>query len=190
MQGAAWQARYREGSDRHEPAPAHTHAAWVFSQKGIYQLTAHAVATNPSTGRSLTTAPHTYVFQVGDVPLGNVFCEVRVNPDAAAAGAAVGAAVRAAGASAIAASQTESASGPKRTKRAGTGTRDALARDGVGAAAERDAGLDALLATEMHPAAIAGIVGGGALLLSGIIGGAIWGVRRIGDIGASGGTRS
>jgi hypothetical protein len=32
----------------------------------------------------------------------------------------------------------------------------------------------------MHPAAIAGIVGGGALALSGIIGGTIWFVRRIG----------
>ncbi|WP_449280665.1 choice-of-anchor M domain-containing protein [Leucobacter sp.] len=174
----------------HEPSPAHTHAAWVFSQKGVYTLTAHAVATNPGDGRSLTTAPHTYVFQVGDVALGDVFCDVRVNPDAAAAGAAVGAAVRAAGAHAVAASQAESASRSKSGKRAGGGARAALAGDERRAAREGGAGLDALLATEMHPAAIAGIVGGGALMLGGIIGGAIWGVRRIGDIGAPGGTRA
>ena len=180
---------YRLPGTLHEPAPAHTHAAWVFSQKGVYKLTAHAVATN-STGRSLTTAPHTYVFQVGDVPLGNVFCEVRVNPDAAAAGAAVGAAVRAAGVSAVAASQTDSAPQKKSGRRAGSSARADLAQNGRGAVSERGSGLDSLLASEMHPAAIAGIVGGGALLLSGIIGGAIWGVRRIGDIGAPGGTRT
>ena len=59
-----------------QASPAHTHAQWVFSEKGIYTLTAHAVLTNPSTGASISTSSHTYVFQVGDVPLGNVFCSV------------------------------------------------------------------------------------------------------------------
>jgi surface-anchored protein len=163
------------------PEPAHTHAAWVFSQKGVYKLTVGAVATNPGSGRSLSTATHTYVFQVGDVPLGNVFCEVRVNPDAAAAGAAVGAAVRAAGAQAVAASQTKTATQSKHAKTTARGANGADAK-GIRDSASREAEdpLDALLRADMHPAAIAGIVGGGALALSGIIGGTIWFVRRIG----------
>jgi surface-anchored protein len=57
-----------------QAVPAHTHAQWVFSKKGVYELTAHAVLTNPDTGANVRTASHTYVFQVGDVPLGDVFC--------------------------------------------------------------------------------------------------------------------
>lgn len=59
-----------------EATPAHTHAQWTFSEKGIYTLTAYAEATNPQTGTSVRTATLPYVFQVGDVPLGDAFCGI------------------------------------------------------------------------------------------------------------------
>jgi flagellar biogenesis protein FliO len=37
----------------------------------------------------------------------------------------------------------------------------------------------------MHPAAVAGVVGGGLLMLSGIIGGTVWYVRRLGSASAA-----
>jgi surface-anchored protein len=52
-----------------EAAPAHTHAQWTFTKKGVYELTANAVATNPATGQTITSATHTYTFQVGDAPI-------------------------------------------------------------------------------------------------------------------------
>lgn len=70
----------------HEPRPAHTHAQWVFTNPGVYRISAYATATNPATGRTLTTALRQYVFQVGNAPLGNVFCGA--NPGAGAAQAA------------------------------------------------------------------------------------------------------
>ena len=76
-----------------QASPAHTHAQWVFSEKGIYKLTAYAVLTNPSTGASISTSSHTYVFQVGDVPLGNVFCSVAPTEADRAAAQQVNAAV-------------------------------------------------------------------------------------------------
>lgn len=70
---------YRLPGTIREKRPVHTHAQWVFSKKGIYQLTVHAVATDPDTGKSIRTASHTYVFQVGDVPLGDVFCGLKAH---------------------------------------------------------------------------------------------------------------
>ena len=69
--------RYKLPGTIREKRPVHTHAQWVFSKKGIYRLTVHAVATNPDTGKSIKTAAHTYVFQVGDVPLGDTFCGLK-----------------------------------------------------------------------------------------------------------------
>lgn len=166
----------------HEATPAHTHAAWVFSQKGVYKLTAHAVATNPGTGRSLTTAAHTYVFQVGDAPLGDAFCGVSVDPDAAAAGLAVGSAVRSAGAQAVADAKSKSARNAANAGKEKTAPSGQRAADAAGAGSGGSDGdlLEGLLGGELHPAAVAGVVGGGLLLLGGIIGGMIWYLRRLG----------
>ncbi|RKN08327.1 choice-of-anchor M domain-containing protein [Streptomyces radicis] len=49
-----------------EETPAHTHAQWTFSEPGQYTLTARATATDPDTGRSLTSDVATYAFSVGD----------------------------------------------------------------------------------------------------------------------------
>lgn len=67
----------------HVPKPAHVHAQWVFTQKGIYKLTVSARAENAD-GNALTTATHTYVFQVGDIDLGDTFCHVAVSAQARA----------------------------------------------------------------------------------------------------------
>lgn len=75
---------YRLPGTIREKRPVHTHAQWVFSKKGIYKLTAHAVATNPDTRKSIKTASHTYVFQVGDVPLDDTFCGLKSSGAAAA----------------------------------------------------------------------------------------------------------
>ena len=62
-----------------ERTPAHTHAEWVFTEPGIYILTAHAALTNPGNGDTIQTGEHRYVFQVGDVDLGDTFCTVQPN---------------------------------------------------------------------------------------------------------------
>ncbi|QIM17053.1 hypothetical protein G7067_12590 [Leucobacter insecticola] len=153
-----------------EAVPAHTHAQWVFSEKGIYKLTVHAVATNPSTGRSLTTVPHTYVFQVGDVPLGDAFCGLQ---SAGVADAAeVNAAVNKAAAAAVAADQeaaaadatAEATANARRTSGAGSNAEELL-RQAIGAGAD--------------PAVVAGLIAGGALVLLGIAGGTVWYLRRL-----------
>lgn len=156
------------------PEPAHTHAAWVFSEKGNYRLTVNATATKGATGETLTTATHTYMFQVGDVPLGDAFCGVGVDPAAAEAGRAVGTAVRQAGGKAAAAGQTKHADGAAAT---GAGARRSGGQ-ARGAGDGLDGALDELLGGGAHPAQIAGVVGGGLLLLSGIVGGTVWFVRR------------
>ncbi|EYT56812.1 membrane protein [Leucobacter sp. UCD-THU] len=161
------------------PHPAHTHAAWVFSAKGNYKLTVNATATSPATGRTLTTETHTYMFQVGDVELGDAFCGVAVDPNAAAAGLAVGSAVKQAGSKAVAASKAKNADAA--AKKSGK-SRSAAA---AGADGSGSGGPGALLGAGMHPAAVAGVVGGGLLMLSGIIGGTVWYVRRLGSASAA-----
>lgn len=154
----------------HEPQPAHTHAQWVFTRPGVYVLTAHAVATNPSTGESLGTASHSYVFQVGDVPLGDVFCGLTAH--GAGAAAMVGAAVQQAGLDAVAAEQAEAAEqdrGPHAHRDTGNAR-----------ASEDDTLLESLFGSGLHPAAVAGIVGGGLLAIAGIAGGTVWFLRRTG----------
>ncbi|MDR5700865.1 choice-of-anchor M domain-containing protein [Agromyces aerolatus] len=149
-----------------EPAPAHTHAQWVFSEPGIYQLTAHATATHPQTGATLTTAAHTYVFQVGDVPLGDVFC--RMTTRGVADAAAVNAAVDRAAAEAIAADQAANPElGAEPSRKARTRVTVDAADDG-----ERRAG------TTGQPV-LAAIVGGGVLVILGLAGGTWWTLRRL-----------
>lgn len=149
----------------HEPGPAHTHAQWVFSQKGVYVLTAHAVATNPNTGASLTTASHSYVFQVGDAPLGDVFCGLSAH--GADDAAFVHEAVLQAAEQAVAAEQATAEKAEKKVKRS-VGRR--------AASAEAESGL---LASELPIGVLVGVVSGGALLLGGIAGGTAVLLRRM-----------
>lgn len=150
-----------------EPAPAHTHAQWVFTQPGIYVLTVHAVATNPATGASLTTAEHSYVFQVGDVPLGDVFCGMSAH--GAGASALVDAAVAQANLDAMATEQAAAADQERRPESSRSGTRSS--------ADVRDpSAVTGIAAT--HPAVVAAIVGGGLLAIAGIAGGTVWVLRR------------
>ncbi|MGD9607685.1 MAG: choice-of-anchor M domain-containing protein, partial [Leucobacter sp.] len=154
-----------------ERDPAHTHAQWVFSEKGVYVFTVHAVASDPDTGASLRTLDHTYVFQVGDVPLGDVFCGLTAH--GAGLSALVNAAVNQAGLDAVAASQAEAEGASKSGERAKKTSRGS--GGGAGTA------LEALLSGDLPAAAIAGIVGGGVLVLAGIAGGTVWMIRRMGE---------
>ena len=165
----------------HEPSPAHTHAQWVFSEKGIYVFTAHAVARHPGTGASLTTASHTYVFQVGDVPLGDTFCGLTAH--GAADAALVNASVRQAEADAIAAAQAENAKSAEEEVEAAT--RKAASTRGRGGGGAEGV-LDARLSGDPHPGVVAGIVGGGVLVLAGIAGGTFWMIRRMGESAVAG----
>lgn len=149
------------------PEPAHTHAQWVFSQKGIYKLTVHAVATNPATGASLRTAAHTYVFQVGDVPVGDAFCGLR-SADADAA-KEVNAAVNAAAVDAVAAAQAAAVT--ETAAELGEGReREFVAADELAAGA---------VITQQALPVIVGIVGGGVLIIVGIVGAVVWYLRRL-----------
>ncbi|MGA7149494.1 MAG: choice-of-anchor M domain-containing protein [Microbacterium sp.] len=150
-----------------EAAPAHTHAQWVFSDKGIYKLSVHAVAVNPTTGAALRTSSHTYVFQVGDVPLGDAFCGLR-SADADAA-KAVNAAVNAAAADAVAAAQaaaaiTADSEAPERRERRVIGS---------------DEAVDALPVADSDLPFVMGIVAGGVLIVGGIVGLTVWYLRRL-----------
>jgi surface-anchored protein len=153
----------------HESTPAHTHAQWVFTQPGVYVLTAHAVATNPSTGAGLATASHDYVFQVGDVPLGDVFCGLSAH--GAGASAMVDAAVTQAGLEAVAAEQAAAAERDRRSSRE---------RDRAdGRAAQGEAAALASLGAGASPAVVWSIVGGGVLAIGGIAGATVWLLRRV-----------
>ncbi|WP_308799351.1 choice-of-anchor M domain-containing protein [Agromyces silvae] len=154
-----------------EPTPAHTHAQWVFSAPGVYRLTAHATATNPQSGATLTTAAHTYVFQVGDVPIGDVFCGMTTHGVADAA--EVNAAVDRAAAEAVAANQ---AADPETLTRArGPGNRgatDDVAHDET----TRATGAQ-------HPMVLIAVIGGGTLVVLGLAGATWWYVRRLREPG-------
>lgn len=170
-----------------EPAPAHTHAQWVFPEKGIYKLTAHAVATNPKTGASIRTASHTYVFQVGDVPLGDTFCGLRSADASAALG--VNQAVNAAAQEAVAAAQADAAAKAKADDEKSEAQERKQSR--TNDSQEQDDGLLASIFGEnVHPGVIAGVLGGGALVVGGIIGGTVWYVRRLGASAVDAGTGS
>lgn len=163
----------------HEPHPAHTHAQWVFGQKGVYVLTAYAVATSPRTGASLTTASHDYVIQVGDVPLGDVFCGVTAH--SASASDLVGAAVYRAGAEAVAAAQaeaTEKENAEKERAEKERAERARAARAAAAAARDTQVPVSGVPGSQLHPALMVGIIGGGALAVAGIIGATFWVVRR------------
>ncbi|MBK0419116.1 choice-of-anchor M domain-containing protein [Leucobacter sp. CSA1] len=158
------------------PEPAHTHAHWVFSDRGIYKLTANAVVTNPGTGQSLQTATHTYVFQVGDAPLGDAFCGL--NAHNAGEAAAVNAAVHDYAEEALAAAQADAeAESEEDRKRNARGSR-AGGRGGSDAAGGF---LDDLFGGDgPSPALLAGLLGlGGGLALAGITGGTVWYVVRL-----------
>lgn len=162
-----------------EPKPAHTHAEWVFSEKGVYILTAHAVATNPETGARLTTASHRYVFQVGDVPLGDVFCTVRPAAGQAALARQVNTAVNEAAAEAaeeeLEAAAAEQAEGPELGGISGT-----TALGPAEGAEDIAAGTGALTVRELSPVTLGLVLGGGVMLIGAIVGGTIWYVRRLG----------
>ncbi|GAB3617113.1 hypothetical protein GCM10027416_16700 [Okibacterium endophyticum] len=156
-----------------EATPAHTHAQWVFTQKGIYTLTVHAVATNPANGQTLTTASHTYVFQVGDVPLGDTFCGLSSTGagDAAEVNTAVNRAAADAVAAARAAATTEAeAAAPEKanSKRSHSSKTD-----------EADDPFEQIFGDDADPAVVAGIVTGGVLVILGIAGATYWYLRRL-----------
>ncbi|SJN18723.1 hypothetical protein FM104_01930 [Microbacterium esteraromaticum] len=161
-----------------EAEPAHTHAQWVFSQKGVYKLTVHAVATNPKTGSSIRTAAHTYVFQVGDVPLGDAFCGLR-SADAGTA-AVVNAAVHQSTADAVAAAQADAAAQAAAAEAEEKEKRKQTLRTKQTEGEDEDNGvLDAIFGEDVNPAVVGGIVGGGVLIIAGIIGATLWCVRRL-----------
>lgn len=151
-----------------EPSPAHTHAQWVFTHEGIYTLRAHAVATNPGTGASLTTAAHTYVFQVGDVPLGDTFCGLHSSTEADSA--AVAAAVDAAAAEAVAAEQAAAAE----AREEHADGRDALGRMVPAAEAARPSSI-----ADANPTALIALIGGGGLVIGGVAWMTVWYLRRL-----------
>lgn len=134
----------------------------------------HAVATDPKTKRSLRTASHTYVFQVGDVPLGRAFCGLS-SADAGTA-AEVNAAVDKAAADAVAAAQKKAKADAESAAALQDGiprTMDALNVDTA------DDGLLGLVGDDADAVLIGGIVGGGALVVLGIVGMTVWYLRRL-----------
>lgn len=181
--------RYKLPGTIREPRPAHTHAQWVFSKKGIYKLTAHAVATNPATGRSLKTASHTYVFQVGDVPLGDAFCGLRSKGAAVAkqVNAAVTKATQEALEEARAAEQAEVEAAEQEADVAEqtTGPRPTQAT------AQPEPEDEGLLPGISGPdggsrTLLAGLFGlGSGLLIAGIAGATVWHVKRLRRTGAA-----
>jgi surface-anchored protein len=177
---------YRLPGTFREPRPVHTHAQWVFSEKGVYKLTVRAVATNPKTGKSLTTSSHTYVFQVGDGPLGDTFCTVKPHgrADAAQVNAAVDKATKDALTKAKAAEQAKAKAAEQAKAKQEAEKRKAAERtkqesgsgeDGAGALDEILGGGGA-----GNQTLLVGLVGmGSGLLISGIAGGTVWYVRRL-----------
>ena len=177
------------------PTPAHTHAAWVFSHSGVYKLTVSATATNPANGRTLTTATRTYAFQVGDVPLGDVLCGVGVDPETAAIGQNVQAAVQEAAASAAAEEQRRAAAAQAEAEKKQKTSRAAKQADAKkltpkkqkagGASSVKSAFSDVFGVFDetangsVSPAAVAAILGGGAVTFAGIVGLTVWYVRRL-----------
>lgn len=156
-----------------EEVPAHTHAQWVFSAEGIYTLTAHAVATNPSTAESVRTATRTYTFQVGDVPLGDTFCQLSAVD--VADSAAIHAAVNRAAADAVAAAQAEAEAAAAEAEKVESRRQVTTSK--------RDASSEGALAATQpapSPAVVTGLIGGGALIIAGIVGATFWYVRRVG----------
>ena len=162
----------------HVPKPAHVHAQWVFSKPGIYKLNVSATATNPSTGKSVDTAAHTYVFQVGDVPLGDAFCGVSVSAEAAAASRDVRDDVTKAEAQAAEQAKAEADKKRKQTEQGVTY---------VGSGADADAPVEAdARRDEMDPVLVGALIGGGATaFVGGIAGVAWWYVRRMGALAAA-----
>ena len=151
----------------HESSPAHTHAQWVFSQAGVYVLAVNAVATNPGTGASLTTATHRYVFQVGDVPLGDVFCSMSAH--GAGASAMVDAAVKQAALDAAAAEQEAAEEREKESKT----VPKAGGSSAASTVASGDTSPDALSSR-----VVVAVIGGGVLAAAGIVVGTLWLLRR------------
>lgn len=158
-----------------EPTPAHTHAQWVFSEAGIYVLTVSATATNPSNGQSATTATHRYVFQVGDVPLGDVFCKVTASADSRAASAAVN--------DNINEQETKAAEAAKQAKAKEKEKARQRAAEAVTAAeADSEHASDAAAAVtdpERERLLLWAAIGGGALAIGGIGYGTLWYLRRL-----------
>lgn len=159
-----------------EAVPAHTHAQWVFTKKGIYKLHAHAVATNPGTGRSLRTAAHTYVFQVGDVPLGDAFCGLNATgtADAAHVNAIVNSQARRA---VLAAKEVEAKKAAERLEKAKKKKALQKKRGQKKAVEDKPAIFEA--ARKVQPHVFIALIGGGALIVLGIVGGTVWYVRRL-----------
>jgi surface-anchored protein len=141
-----------------EETPAHTHAQWTFTQKGIYVLKAYAEARNPQTGVTIKTATVPYVFQVGDVSIGDVFCGVGDDTSTAATASAKAAAKAAAQAKA-------------KAKGAQSGDGQSGARSGAGASGSLGGGAGS-------PWAYAGIGAGSVALAGGIALGTAVLIRR------------
>lgn len=179
--------RYKLPGTIREARPVHTHAQWVFSEKGIYKLTVHAVATNPVTGGSIRTASHVYVFQVGDVPLGDAFCGQKAH--GAAAAKQVNAAVNKATADALekARAAEQQADAPTATPTPGTPSPGATPPGsgpaqpgGSGGPPPSGAPTSSTGQAEGNQLLAAGLIGmGSGLLIAGIAGGTVWYVRRL-----------
>lgn len=171
---------YRLPGSLHESTPAHTHAQWVFTQAGVYVLTAHATATNPATGQSLTTAAHNFVFQVGNVPLGDVFCGMQAS--GAGLSAAVNAAVDKSEREALAAAQQKAAekAAQEAAEKAAAAKKQsatlAAPKSGQAGAVSGavDAGADGVT---VHQLWLLG--GAGVLLVVAITGFTLWRVRKL-----------
>ncbi|WP_172120439.1 TIGR03773 family transporter-associated surface protein [Actinomyces faecalis] len=55
-----------EGEVIRQESPAHTHANWLFESPGRYTMTVQASAVSATTGKTVTSAPVTYTWIVGD----------------------------------------------------------------------------------------------------------------------------
>ena len=134
-----------------------------------------ATATNPSNGQSATTTTHRYVFQVGDVPLGDVFCKVTASADSRAASAAVN--------DNINEQETKAAEAAKQAKAKEKEKARQRAAEAVTAAeADSEHASDAAAAVidpERERLLLWAAIGGGALAIGGIGYGTLWYLRRL-----------
>jgi surface-anchored protein len=155
-----------------EETPAHTHAQWTFTQKGIYVLKAYAEARNPQTGVTIKTATVPYVFQVGDVSIGDVFCGVGDDTSTAATASAADVAKAEAAEKAEEEAAAKAAAQAKaKAKGAQSGDGQSGARSGAGASGSLGGGAGS-------PWAYAGIGAGSVALAGGIALGTAVLIRR------------
>ncbi len=127
----------------HEPRPAHTHAQWVFTAPGVYQLRVKALLRDPQNGRSIETATRVYTVQVGDADLGDALCGI----DAAGGIADSDRVAQNAAAGDAAAAEKK----PDNAKKSGARVKSAAQVSAPAAKALKDLGIDAATFAALSP---------------------------------------